>query len=31
MVRKAAEATPNKLQRVARKERGWTQQQLAQT
>src|SRR2546423_11306978 len=29
MVKKAAHATPNRLLRVARKERGWTQQQVA--
>ena len=29
MVKKAARATPNKLLRAARKERGWTQQQVA--
>lgn len=29
MVKKAAYATPNRLLRVARKERGWTQQQVA--
>ena len=29
MVKKAAHATPNKLLRAARKERGWTQQQVA--
>ncbi|HZR38845.1 MAG TPA: FxSxx-COOH system tetratricopeptide repeat protein [Ktedonobacteraceae bacterium] len=29
MVKKAAQATPNRLLRVARKERGWTQQQIA--
>jgi predicted ATPase/transcriptional regulator with XRE-family HTH domain len=29
MVKKAAQATPNRLLRAARKERGWTQQQVA--
>src|SRR5215469_55803 len=29
MVKKAAYATPNRLLRAARKERGWTQQQVA--
>lgn len=29
MVKKAAHATPNRLLRAARKERGWTQQQVA--
>jgi predicted ATPase/transcriptional regulator with XRE-family HTH domain len=29
MVKKAAQATPNRLLRTARKERGWTQQQVA--
>ena len=29
MVKKAAQATPNRLLRAARQERGWTQQQLA--
>ena len=29
MVKKAAQATPNRMLRVARKERGWTQQQVA--
>jgi transcriptional regulator with XRE-family HTH domain len=29
MVKKAAHATPNHLLRAARKERGWTQQQVA--
>lgn len=29
MVKKAAQATPNQLLRAARKERGWTQQQVA--
>ena len=29
MVKKAAHATPNRLLRAARKERGWTQQELA--
>ena len=29
MVKKAAQATPNLLLRAARKERGWTQQQVA--
>jgi predicted ATPase/transcriptional regulator with XRE-family HTH domain len=29
MVKKAAQATPNRLIRAARKERGWTQQQVA--
>src|SRR5713226_4357053 len=29
MVKKAAYATPNRLLREARKERGWTQQQVA--
>ena len=28
MVKKAAQATPNRLLRTARKERGWTQQQV---
>jgi transcriptional regulator with XRE-family HTH domain len=30
MVKKAAQATPNKLLRAARKERGWTQEVVAQ-
>src|SRR2546421_8156562 len=29
MVKKAAHATPNRLLRAARKERGWTQEQVA--
>src|SRR5215471_1275272 len=29
MVKKAAQATPNRQLRAARKERGWTQQQVA--
>src|SRR5215813_12945213 len=29
MVKKAADATPNRLLRAARKERGWSQQQVA--
>src|SRR5215471_9903531 len=29
MVKKAAQATPNRLLRAARKEHGWTQQQVA--
>src|SRR5215467_8529574 len=29
MVKKAAQATPNRLLRAARKERGWSQQQVA--
>jgi transcriptional regulator with XRE-family HTH domain len=29
MVKKAAQATPNRLLRAARKERGWTQRQVA--
>src|SRR5215831_18285572 len=29
MVKKAAHATPNRLLRAARKERGWTQRQVA--
>ena len=29
MVKKAAHARPNRLLRAARKERGWTQQQVA--
>src|SRR5437868_15228161 len=29
MVKKAAHATPNRLLRAARRERGWTQQQVA--